>query len=285
MTYKNEVSILAIFKNEESFLHEWINHYICHGIDHIYLLNDQSTDNSVDIVMGHPYKDKITLLHTSLQDLYDREWRQADMYNKYYKYILTETKWLGIFDLDEFCYSEQETDIKKIIRHYDRTKYQELIIDWYWFGSNGFMDQPKTITHSFTKRCRNLSKVIAKNYFINDRLDTIGYHYEWCCKSFAKTALISSISHHYNKFYAYGKTNYVSLGKDHNFSMNISDYNIMFINHYLGSYNYYMNNKVSRGSCNNNEKLAINKSKIYNIINCDEIEDLALSQQNIILNI
>jgi hypothetical protein len=190
-----------------------------------------------------------------------------------------------VFDLDEFCYSPQEIDIKQILREYQNTRYQEIIIDWYWFGSNNLIEQPKEIVHSFTKRCKQLSKDIAYQHFLIDRLDTIGYHYEWCCKSFAKTNLVSHIRHHYNKFNAYDKKDYISLGKNSTFSINLSNKKIMFINHYLGSYKYYMNNKVTRGSCNNNTKLTINKSKIYNIINCNTVEDIVLSNQNMMLHI
>lgn len=37
---KYDIAILAILKNEESFLTEWIDHYLNRNIDHLYLLSD-----------------------------------------------------------------------------------------------------------------------------------------------------------------------------------------------------------------------------------------------------
>lgn len=277
---KYDVAILAVFKNEQSFLPEWIDHYFNRNIDHIYLLNDHSNDNSVDIILSHPNRSSITLSHVDKSDAhYNQSWRQQYLYNKYFNYSLAQTSWIGIFDLDEFCYSPSTIDFKKIIHSYDHQEYQELIIDWYWFGSNNFVEQPKNIVESFTKRSKDLSKIIAKDYHRKNQENIIGYHFEWCCKSFAKTKYINKLQHHYNIFNWNQDKSYISIGRNKNFSKNLSDENIMFINHYLGSYNYYMLNKVTRGSCNNNQILHNNKKNIYHLINSNEIDDTRLRDQ------
>lgn len=40
------LSLLAIFKNEETSLSLWIEHYCWMGVDHFYLIDNGSTDNS-----------------------------------------------------------------------------------------------------------------------------------------------------------------------------------------------------------------------------------------------
>ena len=49
-------TIGAIFKNEAHIMKEWIEHYLYHGIEHIYLINDFSTDNFLEILQ--PFIDK-----------------------------------------------------------------------------------------------------------------------------------------------------------------------------------------------------------------------------------
>lgn len=273
MSYKYNISILAIFKNEESFLPEWIDHYINNGVCHLYLLNDGSTDHSLDIIDQHYYKKYITLLNVedSVEHIANR---QKYLYNKYYHYILEETKWLGVFDLDEFCYSP-DLEIPKIIELYDNCKINELLIDWYWFGSNGYESQPPKIIDSFKKRSIKPSKVVVLEKNISD----LGYHFEWCCKSFAKTQYITEIQHHYNYFEYFNKTDYITYGRNKIFSVNLSDDGMMFINHYIGAKEYYFNNKVLRGSCNNSKLLIDNKIKLYNIINLNEVIDTRLANQ------
>jgi len=39
------LGIGAVFKNESHIMIEWIEHYLSHGVDTIYLINDESTDN------------------------------------------------------------------------------------------------------------------------------------------------------------------------------------------------------------------------------------------------
>lgn len=43
-------SICAIFKNEGTYLREWIEYHLMIGFDHIFLYNNFSTDNYVDII-------------------------------------------------------------------------------------------------------------------------------------------------------------------------------------------------------------------------------------------
>ena len=278
MSKKYDVSILAVFKNEESFMSEWIDHYFSRNIDHIYLLNDGSTDNSIDIIHQHVNKNSITLLHTSQADIeYQETWRQKYLYNKYYSYILQETQWVGIFDLDEFCYSPNEVNFKSILKDYDNSHtVQQLVVDWYWFGSNGFVDQPKNIINSFVKRGLELSKVISEKTPQIKKL----YPPNWCCKSFAKTNYIENLCHHYNIFFNMLQKDYCFL-PDFEFNKNISDDGSAYINHYVGSSNYYFNNKVARGSCNKALDITNNKKIIYEYINLNEVEDIRLKNQNI----
>ena len=42
---KYDISIGSIFKNEAHILEEWIDFYIVMGINHFYLVNNNSCDN------------------------------------------------------------------------------------------------------------------------------------------------------------------------------------------------------------------------------------------------
>lgn len=276
---KYDIAILAIFKNEESFLPEWLDHYFSRNVDHIYLLNDNSTDNSVDIILSHCNNKNITLKHVNYDDCGFKEvGRQYHLYNKYFSYCLNETKWIGIFDLDEFCYCPEEKDFKKILANYNNNNdIHELVIEWYWFGSNGYVEQPKEIVRSFNRRSEKLAKYVIIDFGIKH----LGYGIYWCCKSFGKTDAISKIKHHYND-YSFNGIDHVYGGPSvlRPFSYNMSDHNIMFINHYVGSVNYFIQTKAKRGSCNNIQKIKENKMIIYPYINRNEIEDNRLFNQN-----
>ena len=40
-----KLSVGTIFKNEEHIIKEWIEHYLYHGVEHFYLIDDNSDDN------------------------------------------------------------------------------------------------------------------------------------------------------------------------------------------------------------------------------------------------
>ena len=71
--------IYAIFKNESHILEEWLLHYIYHGVEHFYLINDNSNDNFIEII--NKYKSYITLFNNDIQTKIFG--RQELIYEKY----------------------------------------------------------------------------------------------------------------------------------------------------------------------------------------------------------
>lgn len=269
---KYYTAVLGVFKNEASFMSNWLDHYFMRGIDHIFLLNDNSTDDFYTPVFAKYYdQGRITLKHVSAEDCDTRmAWRQGYLYNKYFGEEARQTFWLGVLDLDEFYYSPAVMAISELLREYERREYQEIIADWYWFGSGDYVEQPTDIVGSFLNRGRYLSRVY--NY------DVEGYHHEWCCKSFAKTATMSQIQHHFNLYNHVGIKNFCSNGKQYykKFSFNLSTHGLGYINHYVGARNYYAA-KEKRGSCNNS-KITRN-AELYAKVNKNDVTDTRLAEQ------
>ena len=145
-------SIGAIFKNEAHILKEWLEHYFFHGVDHIYLINDNSNDNFLEILK--PYKNKVTLYNSE----YKGKWvdMQSDLYNKYFNKHIKDSKWFGIFDLDEFLYSPLELNIGIILKKYENEN--QLHINWVHFGSSGHIKQPNSVVSNFLMRGEYNSK-------------------------------------------------------------------------------------------------------------------------------
>ena len=76
-------TIGAIFKNESHILKEWIDHYFFHGVDHIYLINDNSNDNYLTILEQYIKDNKVTLYNTSNE--FQGLNRQSQYYNHFFK--------------------------------------------------------------------------------------------------------------------------------------------------------------------------------------------------------
>ena len=155
---KHYLSVASIFKNESWGMKEWLDHYKFHGVDHVYLVNDFSTDDYLPILQPYVEEGFVTLYQNDNPERYTG--RQIDMNNKFFKPIFKKSQWLANVDLDEFLYSPKTVDLKNILRKYE--SYAGVIANWVWFNSNGHKKQPPLVVEGFTKRCEYNERVYMK---------------------------------------------------------------------------------------------------------------------------
>jgi hypothetical protein len=139
------VCVLAIFKNEAVAMDEWLQHYISQGVSHFYLINNGSTDDFMPIIQH--YSQYITLYH------FPEKHSQVIHYNKVLPTIKNSGyTWCCIADFDEFIVlSDPTLSIPGYCRRRFINDVAEVRIPWKIFGSNGYIQHPKSIRTSFTK--------------------------------------------------------------------------------------------------------------------------------------
>lgn len=157
------LSVGAIFKNEADSIVEWIKHYLYHGAEHFYLINDNSTDDSV-VKIQHFVDAGIVSLYTSKEPYYLG--RQHHLYNHF---ILPhvqqkDTKWLLMVDLDEYVWSPLSIRMDYVLRSCCATLGQ-IQLKQHLYGSNGHKTQPASIVNHFTKRDPDF--ISCHKYFVN----------------------------------------------------------------------------------------------------------------------
>lgn len=253
----------AVFKNESHILDEWIQHYLFHGFEHLYLINDNSTDNFLPII--DKYKEHVTLFNSDV--VCNTVGRQDIIYNTYLKPILHETKWIAIVDLDEFMYSPYYIDVKHVIKKYE--KYSQIKVEWNHFGSNGYIQQPQKVVESFTKRA-----IVNKNY--NNKYSWKIFNHQ-SHKSILKTTDFLSFRIH----------DHATKGATLNLRNNETKSSELLINHYaIQSYNWFMLVKAQRGDCTNlighfeSFKQFSRNEEMFKCLDINEVEDLRLAKQN-----
>lgn len=160
-------SVGAMFKNESHCIKEWIEHYLNQGAEHFYLVNDSSTDNTVEIIQPYIERGLITLYESNLPVQLGR---QRDTYNKYILPHLNnkDTKWLLICDLDEYAWSPVYKTLTQFLSQYVYSLSQVQIRPTI-FGSNNLEKQPKSLVQGFTKRTPQApsENVGTYKYFVN----------------------------------------------------------------------------------------------------------------------
>jgi GR25 family glycosyltransferase involved in LPS biosynthesis len=145
-----DVGVLAIFKNEEMIIEEWIEHYIWQGVEHFYMIDNGSTDGSKNKLI--PYIDRGIITYYYLPEKH----KQSDHYNYVYNNrSKKECKWLIICDIDEYIYNRQKRTIKDYLNALNYNDVGAILIHWTMFGSNGFIKQPPNIRKSFIYGSKN----------------------------------------------------------------------------------------------------------------------------------
>ena len=245
------LSVGAMFKNESHSIKEWIMHYLHHGVDHFYLINDNSSDNFMEIIQEYIDKNIVTLFNVNEPYYLGR---QRNLYNRYFLPLIKETKWLLMVDIDEYVWSKMHVNLSNVLKNCENLA--QIQIRQTIFGSNGHIKQPKYIVKSFTKKIQDNSNDGKIKYLVNSS-------YEF-----------SSLNIHH--------ANFVNNELMYDYSIFIiinSEYFIM--NHYCcQSVEFWNNIKCTRGDSDN---YLVRTNEDFHQYDINEVEDLELYNQNLTL--
>jgi hypothetical protein len=242
------LSVAALFRNEAHSIIEWVEHYLFHGAEHIYLINDDSDDNSCTLLEPYIEKGIVTLFNAK----WDRYLgRQRDMYNHYILPELVNTQWLLLVDMDEYVWSPQNIDLTKLLG--DCWNIGQIQVDNTVFGSSGYENQPPSVVGSFTMRSAQLPTKEPGNrkYFVQSKFG------------------FTSLNIHHATFVN-------KEDEDKNFLLLNDPYFRM--NHYsCQSRQFWINNKCKRGD---GDFWRVRQPDDFYAIDINEVKDDTLLKQN-----
>lgn len=145
-----KVGVVAIARNENRYLKEWIDHYLSIGVDHIIIGDNNDIENGENIlefIKSIRYEEYVTVIdirkthkdHINVQNNF-----YTDAYNRF-KY---EYDYLAFFDIDEFLYFSNEwspsNNIKEYIENttkrahdfYNIDHIDQIRVGWVVYGDN-----------------------------------------------------------------------------------------------------------------------------------------------------
>ena len=262
LNYKYNLVIVAIFKNEAVAMKECLSHYVNQGVEHFYLINNGSTDNWESQIKGFP----VTIITDNTR------YKQVKLYNRHYRKLVKKlSRWVMVVDLDEFLYARN--GYNTITEYLDTipNEINQISIRWKMFGSNGYIDQPKSIIKSFTKRKKFGSKGYDLNWFKNSKF-ILEHH----VKSISRTNKLIRLDTHNSQL-----KNKKQIILPENPTENDLEKSPLHLNHYaIQSLNWFLNVKKKRGSAtckksNNNRDEEYFKSYDYKEIIDEELSELS----------
>ena len=154
----NYLSICAIFKDEASYMREWLEFHLLVGFQHFFLYNNNSSDNYMAILSPYIDRGYVTLVQWKDQP------GQLTAYKDCIRRFKDESKWIAFIDLDEFLYSPQN-HIKEQLKAYE--SYGGVVANWQMFGSGGLKTRPPgLVIESYLQKA-------AKNHPVNTHVKSI----------------------------------------------------------------------------------------------------------------
>ena len=176
---KYKLSIMAIFKNEEEYLEEWLNHHINQGISHFYLYSNDPNMNKYQYL--NKYTDYITLIEWVNKVNNGPNTIQRQAYEDCVKNYNEETEYLMMLDIDEFIISViPRTKVIDIINtNIDNKNTKAIKVQRYNFGSNGNKHKPYgTVMDNYKKHEKICSsyKTIANLSYVDLSKKFYGVH-------------------------------------------------------------------------------------------------------------
>lgn len=130
---KDYYSVVVIVKNEASYLREFILFYRATGANRIYLYDNDSSDNLLEVI--EPYIKSGYVIY--------RKWPGSTIQTAAYRDAIRRTKrrtkWLAIVDADEFLFSPSGSTPEQL-RKYE--SYPGVGVNWIVFGPDGHDKRP-----------------------------------------------------------------------------------------------------------------------------------------------
>jgi hypothetical protein len=181
-SFKYTLCIMAIFKDEQDYMEEWLNHHIEQGIEHIYLYCNDTDINKYACLNNEKYKKYITLIPWVNKKNNGANTIQRQAYTHCVQTYNNEYQFIMMLDLDEFIIHTDEKN--KVIDFINSikgtwTSTRAIKVQRYDFGSNGHIDKPiGNVMDNYTKHEKICSsyKTIANADYIDINKNFYGVH-------------------------------------------------------------------------------------------------------------
>lgn len=223
-----KLCIMAIFKNEQDYIQEWLQHHVDQGIYHFYLYCNDLNINRYDFTKYNKY---ITLIPWVDKVNNGAETIQRQAYTHCVQNYSKKCDYIMMLDIDEFLVNKQPNEkVINFINLLNKDTTAAIKVQRYNFGSNGHKTKPNgSVVNNYTMREKICSsyKTIANTKFIDTSKNFYGVH---------DFNFLNKQGKIYNNYFTYEITGYPN-GCD---STNINEIPLVINHYYTKSYDEYI---------------------------------------------
>lgn len=277
MVYKYKLSVCLCIKNEAKHIIDFIEHYIIQGVEHFYIIDNNSDDNLKEILEKSYYNFLITLISNDIcidiNNAYSSTNGLIAVYNNdiIYETIKKETEWGIVVDIDEFMYGKNGHNIKTFLETIDDSVGCVYVI-WNIMTSSTIKNENSNSFHvnlnifkrlnydSITNLSYNIKNAndFGKSIFRTSMINRIGLHKSHCTTG----KIINNYGENKNSWY--DNCNNIEYSENIFKNTNIS------LNHYvIRDYNDYVKKKT-QFECNVEQRNAL-LNGIFELLELDDM--------------
>ena len=134
-----------IFKDSAPYIDEWIRFHLNVGFEHLYLYDNDSSDDCGSVIRPFVKRRRVTL----------RRWpgigQQVNVLQNCLDTYRRSAHWIAFIDDDEFLFPAKKNNLQEILPEYEQ--HAGLAICWLLFGSNGHRTRPPgLVTENYVRR-------------------------------------------------------------------------------------------------------------------------------------
>lgn len=137
----------VIYRDEASYLSEWLRFHERAGVEHFFLYDNESRDAHRDVIAGTLPPERFTLV----------DWPGVGVQRSAYQHCLenfgADCRWLAFIDVDEFLFSPTGRPLTQELE--DFTEVPAVAVSAFLFGSSGYEARPPgLVTQSYLWRAK-----------------------------------------------------------------------------------------------------------------------------------
>lgn len=146
------LSVVCIIKNEARYIREWLAYYRIMEVDHVYLFNNDSTDNIREVLADDIKEGYVTLIDFTGVNA------QLPVYRLSARALRGHSRWVAYIDADEFVLPTEGT-LKEYLGQ--KEEYPGIGINWIVFGTGGHKERPEgLVTENYVKTFRDANNLL-----------------------------------------------------------------------------------------------------------------------------
>lgn len=140
------LTICAIVKDEALYLQEWLEFHLIQGVEHFFIYDNGSTDETHQILEHYAKRGVVTWTVLNITPV------QLEAYARGLKQYGERTEWMAFIDADEFLYTPKGS-IQDFLTYFTSEGIAGVAVRWYLYGSSGRIHrEPFLVTERFLRR-------------------------------------------------------------------------------------------------------------------------------------